>query len=104
MAISSIERRSSILQIRLHSWGVSETEVVAARVVKMGTRRVEGIFLESSCDSAMRRGGRQVGGEGARAGRGALLGDPLPLVDAAGRLHQQVGVRLLDGGLAGLRP
>ncbi len=54
-AISSMERRSSILQISPHSWGVSETEVVAAWLVKTGTSRVEGMRFERTCHSSMRR-------------------------------------------------
>ena len=55
MATSSIVRRSSILQISAHSWGVSETEVVVACWVKTGTRRVEGMRLERICHSSIRR-------------------------------------------------
>jgi hypothetical protein len=55
MAISSMVRRSSILQIRPHSCGVRETEVVVAWLVKTGTRRVEGMRFERTCHSSMRR-------------------------------------------------
>src|SRR5690606_29441530 len=55
MAISSIERRSSILRISPHSCGVNDTEVVELAEVKTGTRRVEGIFFDSTCHSSIRR-------------------------------------------------
>jgi hypothetical protein len=54
-AISSIERRSSTLQMSCHSPGVKETEVVATWVVKTGTSRVEGTRFDSTCHSSIRR-------------------------------------------------
>ena len=54
-AISSIDRRSSILQISDHSCGVNDTEVLELFCVNTGTSRVEGMRLESTCHSSMRR-------------------------------------------------
>ncbi len=54
-AISSIERRSSILQINAHSCGVNDTEVFELFCVNTGTSRVDGMRLESTCHSSIRR-------------------------------------------------
>ena len=67
-AISSIERRSSILQITAHSCGVNDTEVFE-------------LFWREHRH---------------QPGRRDALGEHLPLVDPPRRLHQEVGVGLLD--------